>query len=489
MRLCTFSFFFLLSVCVNATSNDALVVDFDARAIKANRDIPVVSYADVLERATPSVVAVYTSSMVAGRNSAMGVPRGMEDLLRQFGFQIPGGSQGYSDGSSQKSPRQESTGVGSGVIISSDGYIVTNHHVVTSRQGEPVDEIRVRLSDDREYVAELIGSDAKTDVAVLRINTEEELAAVTIANSDLLKVGDIVFAIGNPLEIGLTATQGIVSATGRNSLNILGRGGYENFIQTDASINLGNSGGALIDAWGRLVGINTAIVSGSGGSIGIGFAIPSNMTLRIARNLIDRGEVPRGMLGLFPENLTGDLAAAFGLESTKGALVTEVQNSSPADRAGIEHGDIIIRIDTVEIESAAQLRLVVSEMQPGSDVVVTLIREGEEIALPVTLGSLSGLMPMANPSRLEGVRLQSVTDLDLDSEFSLPDINNGVFVQDVEAESPYVNELFKGMVIAEINGRTVVSPESVEKQLKEGVNTLYVWYSGNWRYLVIRLKD
>ena len=137
----------------------------------------------------------------------------------------------------------------------------------------------------------------KTDVAVLRINTEEELAAVTIANSDLLKVGDIVFAIGNPLEISLTATQGIVSAIGRNSLNILGRGGYENFIQTDAAINLGNSGGALIDAWGRLVGINTAIVSGSGGSIGIGFAIPSNMTLRIARNLIDRGEVPRGMLG------------------------------------------------------------------------------------------------------------------------------------------------------------------------------------------------
>ena len=352
-----------------------------------------------------------------------------------------------------------------------------------------MDEIRVRLSDDREYVAELIGSDAKTDVAVLRINTEEELAAVTIANSDLLKVGDIVFAIGNPLEIGLTATQGIVSATGRNSLNILGRGGYENFIQTDASINLGNSGGALIDAWGRLVGINTAIVSGSGGSIGIVFAIPSNMTLRMARNLMDRGEVPRGMLGLFPENLTSDLAAAFGLESTKGALVTEVQNSSPADRAGIEHGDIIIRIDTVEIESAAQLRLVVSEMQPGSDVVVTLIRKGEEIALQVTLGSVSGLMPLANPSRLEGVRLQSVTDLDVDSDVSLPNVSSGVFVQDVEADSPYVNELIKGMVIAEINGKTVISPQSVEKQLKKGVNTLYVWYSGNWRYLVIRLKD
>ena len=488
MRLNTFLLFFLLSVCVKANSNDALIVDSDATAIKANRDIPVVSYASVLERATPSVVAVYTSSMVASRNSATGVPRGMEDLLRQFGFQVPGGSQGYND-FTEKSPRQESTGVGSGVIISSDGYIVTNHHVVTSRRGEPVDEIRVRLSDDREYVAELIGSDAKTDVAVLRINTEEELAAVTIANSDLLKVGDIVFAIGNPLEIGLTATQGIVSATGRNSLNILGRGGYENFIQTDASINLGNSGGALIDAWGRLVGINTAIVSGSGGSIGIGFAIPSNMTLRIARNLIDRGEVPRGMLGLFPENLTGDLAAAFGLKSTKGALVTEVQNNSPADRAGIEHGDIIVRIDTVQIESAAQLRLVVSEMQPGSDVVVTLIRKGEEIALPVTLGSLGGLMYMANPGRLQGVRLQSITDLDPDSEVSLPDISNGVFVQDIEADSPYVNELTKGMVIAEINGSRVVSPESVEELLKEGVNTLYVWYSGNWRYLVIRLKD
>ena len=213
------------------------------------------------------------------------------------------------------------------------------------------------------------------------------------------------------------------------------------------------------------------------------------MTLRIARNLIDRGEVPRGMLGLFPENLTSDLAAAFGLKSTKGALVTEVQNSSPADRAGIEHGDIIIRIDTVQIESAAQLRLVVSEMQPGSDVVVTLIRKGEEIALPVTLGSLSGLMHVANPGRLQGVRLQSATDIDADSEVSLPDISNGVFVQSIEADSPYVNELTKGMVIAEINGSRVVSPESVEVLLKEGVNTLYVWYSGNWRYLVIRLKD
>ncbi len=489
MRLSTLSLFFLFCVCLKAISNDELVVDFDARAIKANRDIPVVSYANVLERATPSVVAVYTSSMVASRNSAVGVPRGLEDLLRQFGFQVPGGSQRYGNGSGQEPPQQESTGVGSGVIISSDGYIVTNHHVVTNRRGEPVDEIRVRLSDDSEYVAELVGSDANTDVAVLRINTEEELAAVTIANSDLLKVGDIVFAIGNPLEIGLTATQGIVSAIDRNSLNILGRGGYENFIQTDAAINLGNSGGALIDAWGRLVGINTAIVSRTGGNIGIGFAIPSNMTLSIARNLIDRGEVPRGYLGVTLEDVTDELADAFGLESTKGALVTKVINNTAADRAGIKHGDIIKRIDSIEIDSFVQLRLTVSQILPGSEVIVTLIRKGEEIALPVTLGSLSGPMYIANLGRLQGVRLQSVTDADVDSEVPLPAISNGVYVQNIEADSPYVNKLVKGMVIAEINGRTVVSPESVDELLKEGVNTLYVWNSGKWGYLVISLED
>ena len=199
----------------------------------------------------------------------------------------------------------------------------------------------------------MIGTDAKTDVAVIKIDADAELDAVVLADSDKIRTGDIVFAIGSPHGQSQTVTQGIVSATERTSLEILGPGSYENFIQTDAAINLGNSGGALIDALGRLVGINTAIVSRSGGSIGLGYAIPANMAIQVARSLIEIGEVPRGLLGLFPVDLTAELAEAFDLESTDGALVNEVQEDSPAERGGIRHGDIIIRIDKVSIVSGS----------------------------------------------------------------------------------------------------------------------------------------
>jgi Trypsin-like serine proteases, typically periplasmic, contain C-terminal PDZ domain len=272
-----------------------LDVRLDKSPIKAREAGPVLSYADVLEQATPSVVAVYTSRMVMERSGGRQVP----ELFRQFGLPVPRGME------PETAPRErrEQLGVGSGVIISPQGYIITNHHVVEGARGREADEIRVLLGDGVEYEAELVGSDRKTDVAVLKVKPDEPLPALTLADSEKLRVGDVVFAIGNPLDVGLTATQGIVSATGRDQGGrILGPGSYENFIQTDAAINLGNSGGALIDARGRLVGINTAIVSRSGGSIGIGFAIPVNMVLNVARNLIETGEVPRGMLGLFPDD-------------------------------------------------------------------------------------------------------------------------------------------------------------------------------------------
>lgn len=265
------------------------------------------------------------------------------------------------------------------------------------------------------------------------------MPAVTLADSELLRVGDVVFAIGNPLDVGLTATQGIVSATGRSQGGrILGPGSYEDFIQTDAAINLGNSGGALIDAWGRLVGINTAIVSGSGGSIGIGFAIPVNLVLNVATNLIQRGEVPRGMLGLFPSDLTRDMAEAFGLDNTRGALVNQVQEDSPASRGGILHGDIITRIDAMPIDSAAELRLVVSQILPGTEVVVTLIRQGETKELPVTLGSLNGRIASstAQSGPLEGVVLRPL-DAEVQDSFSIPEEIDGVLVMDVAEDSLY----------------------------------------------------
>ncbi|CAA6691492.1 MULTISPECIES: Do family serine endopeptidase [unclassified Lentimonas] len=466
-----------------AQKNPELRVVEDSRAVASIGETPVVSYADVLDKATPSVVAVYTSRLVQP-SYYQRAPQGLQDLLRQFGRPAP---QSQSDGSKE---RMEQVGVGSGVIISEDGYIVTNYHVIQAQRGQVADEIRVRLSDDVEYVATLVGSDEKTDVAVLKIEPEEVLPVVTIADSAKLRVGDIVFAIGNPMDVGLTATQGIVSALGRDSSGILGPGAYENFIQTDAAVNLGNSGGALIDAAGRLIGINTAIVSGSGGSIGIGFAIPSNMVLNVAANLIESGEVPRGLLGLIPVNLTPDLAEAFGLSSMHGALVNQVQVDSPADRGGVRHGDIIMQVDEVKIESAQQLRLVISQMRPGRKVEVTLIRQGETLTLPVVLGSLTGSVASleVEQSILEGVQLLSI-DSRLRKGWSLPDDVDGVGIGDVLPESPYSELLARGMVIVEVNGNAVTTTEDLEAQLQVGANRLYIWSSGTNHFIALYVQE
>ena len=465
-----------------ANKNPVLRIHQDPRSVAAVKEVPLVSYADVLAEATPSVVAVYTSRIVQP-SYYQRAPEGMQEFFRYFGRPVPESSVGV-----EPQERLQQVGVGSGVIISEDGYIVTNHHVVQVQRGRAADEIRVRLSDGVEYVATLVGSDKKTDVAILKIEPEDVLPAVTVADSSNLRVGDIVFAIGNPLDVGLTATQGIVSALGRDSFGILGAGSYENFIQTDAAVNQGNSGGALIDAAGRLVGINTAIVSRTGGSIGIGFAIPSDMALNVVTNLIESGEVPRGLLGLLPVNLTPDLADAFNLPSTRGALVNQVQLDSPADKAGIQHGDIIMQVDDVEIESAPQLRLVVSQMRPGRKVAVELIREGETLHLPVVLGSLSGslISSAAEQEILEGVLFESI-DRSSREALSIPDGVEGVLVSDLLPESPYAALMSVGMVVLEVNGLAVTSPAELNQQLQQGVNRLYIWSSGSKQFMVIRL--
>ena len=464
-----------------ADKNPPLNVKVDAQSIATVAEMPLVSYADVLEQATPSVVAVYTSRIVSARQSQT-----LMEIYRQFGRSVPPAAP--EKGSNRE--RKERLGVGSGVIISEDGYIVTNYHVVQGMRGREVDEILVRLNDGTEYEAILIGSDSKTDVAVLKVEANASLPAVTLADSDLLRVGDIVFAIGNPRDLGLTATQGIVSALERNrGGEILGAGSYENFIQTDAAINLGNSGGALVDAWGRLVGINTAIVSNSGGSIGLGFAIPVNMVLNVASNLIKSGEVPRGMLGLFPDDLSREMAEAFGLESTQGALVSQVQENSPASRGGIRHGDIILKIDEREIDSAAELRLVVSQILPATRVAVTLIRQGETIVLPITLGSLTGKVAgiHSDSSPFEGVRLRLLDD-ELREGYPIPEDVDGVLVIDVEDDSPFVDKLDPLTVIIEINGNAIESIDGIEENLViGGQNRLYVWAGGKKRFVILKL--
>lgn len=464
-----------------ADKNPPLNVKVDAQSIATSEDMPLVSYAGVLGQATPSVVAVYTSRIVSARQILT-----LPEFYRQFGRPIP--RMMPEEGSNRE--RKERLGVGSGVIISADGYIVTNYHVVQGMRGREVDEILVRLNDGTEYVATLIGSDSKTDVAILKIEADASLPAVTLADSDLLRVGDIVFAIGNPRDLGLTATQGIVSALERNrGGQILGAGSYENFIQTDAAINLGNSGGALVDAWGRLVGINTAIVSSSGGSIGLGFAIPVNMVLNVASNLIKSGVVPRGMLGLFPDDLNREMADAFGLESTRGALVNQVQEDSPASRGGIRHGDIILKIDEREIDSAAELRLVVSQVLPGTKVAVTLIRQGKTMVLPITLGSLTGKVGAINTdsSALKGVILRPLDD-DLRDAYSIPKDLDGVLLIDVKDDSPFVDKLEALTVIIEINGNAVNSIDGIEENLvMNRQNRFYIWADGKKRFVILKL--
>ena len=463
-----------------ADKNPPLNVKVDAQSIATSEDMPLVSYAGVLGQATPSVVAVYTSRIVSARQILT-----LPEFYRQFGRPIP--RMMPEEGSNRE--RKERLGVGSGVIISADGYIVTNYHVVQGMRGREVDEILVRLNDGTEYVATLIGSDSKTDVAILKIEADASLPAVTLADSDLLRVGDIVFAIGNPRDLGLTATQGIVSALERNrGGQILGAGSYENFIQTDAAINLGNSGGALVDAWWRLVGINTAIVSSSGGSIGLGFAIPVNMVLNVASNLIKSGEVPRGMLGLFPDDLNREMADAFGLESTRGALVNQVQEDSPASRGGIRHGDIILKIDEREIDSAAELRLVVSQVLPGTKVAVTLIRQGKTMVLPITLGSLTGKVGAINTdsSALKGVILRPLDD-DLRDAYSIPKDLDGVLLIDVKDDSPFVDKLEALTVIIEINGNAVNSIDGIEENLvMNRQNRFYIWADGKKRFVILK---
>ena len=444
----------------------------------------VASYADVLDPARSAVVSVTTASIVEIMRGRGRSP--MEEFLRRYyGLpQDPRGEQPEGERFEQRVPN----GLGSGVIISNDGYILTNNHVVSDNSGDPADEITVHLNDGREVEAVLVGRDSRTDVALLKIE-ESGLPFITMADSNQLRVGDIVFAIGNPLGVGQTSTMGIVSATGRTNLGLLGNQGYENFIQTDAAINRGNSGGALVDAKGRLVGINTAIFSQSGGNIGIGFAIPSRLARTVVLELIDSGRVRRGYLGVSISDLNPDMAEAFGLESTDGALIESVQDGSPAAKAGIERGDIIIRIEDRVVESVADLRLKVAALRPGTEVAVVILRDGEEEELSVTLSSLDDPTAVVTPedSPLNGVGLEPVTPASRD-EWNVEE-ESGIIVTSVEARSPYSQILAPGMVILEVNDEEVTTIGQLSEQLRPGrVNKLWVSYRGNRGYLALRVQ-
>ena len=428
----------------------------------------VTGYADVLSKATPAVVGVYTAQVV--RRSFPNASNPLEDFLRRY----YGLSRGVEP--SRVEEQKVPSGMGSGVIIAPEGYAITNAHVITDqRTGKPVDEVSVKLSDKREFPAEIVGFDKATDIAVLKINASEALPSITLADSAKLRVGDIVFAAGNPLGVGLTVTMGIVSATGRTDLGILkDPGAYENFIQTDAAINQGNSGGALIDAKGRLVGINTAIYSRTGGSIGIGFAIPVNLARSVMTGLIEKGGVQRGFLGVQLEDLPAD----------EGARTTGVVKGSPADRAGIQSNDIIVEAAGKEIASVAELRLAISQTPPGASVPLVIIRHSQRKKLRVTLGSLDDtLRPGIGGLVVPGVTLAPL-DGDLRRRFDIPNTVAGLVVTESSGEEQTIR---KGVVIVEINGQGVRDEKDARANLRRGLNRFYVWFKGRYNFLPYRI--
>lgn len=332
------------------------------QAADTSRQVAGVSFADAVARATPAVVNIYTTKAV----EVPLIPLPADPELNRLFRSLPGFTQ-----------RRQSGSLGSGVVVRNDGYIVTNYHVV-----EAADSIRVALNDGRESDARVVGADPETDLAVLKVGLPK-LQAIPFESDATLRVGDVVLAIGNPFGVGQTTTLGIVSALGRNRLGI---NIYENFIQTDAAINPGNSGGALVDAQGRLVGINTAIYSETGGSLGIGFAIPAKTAERILKEIIETGKVTRGWLGVEPQDLSPELMRAFGLKGSDGVVIAGVLRGGPAHRAGLRVGDIVMAMDGEAVQDSIGFLNALAPRKPGSTLELDILREGKQFKVRVEVG-------------------------------------------------------------------------------------------------------
>ncbi len=405
---------------------------------QAVADEPLPSLAPMLKQVTPAVVNV----LVKGK--------GKGQVQHPF-FNDPNFRQFFGD----RVPEREVRGLGSGVIVDAkQGLVLTNHHVIAQ-----ADEIKIRLADDRELDAELVGSDPDSDVAVLRIPAKN-LTAVEIGNSDKLEVGDFVVAIGNPFGLRQTVTSGIVSAKGRSGLG----NRYENFIQTDASINRGNSGGALVDLRGRLVGINTAIISTSGGSVGIGFAIPIKLAMSVMDQIVEHGSVKRGMLGVIGQDLTPELAKAFGLDAARGAVVARVLEDSAAAEAGLKSGDIITKVDDQEIRNFDALRNAIGLYREGDKVKIDYLRDGERMSVKLALGKST----MVGSGSVDHPRLRGATLSDLPEDHPLAEqLEGGVLVEEVERASPAAEAgLRPGDVITSVNRKPVESLAALNELLE-----------------------
>ena len=493
-----FVFGFLLAAPSHSLRADELkYADLEKKISVDKNPVPaecgvVSSYAPALSKVMPAVVTIFSSKSVAAKERN---PQ-QEELFRRMFPDIP---EDFFERQPEGGDQKEE-GLGSGVIISADGYILTNNHVVGD-----ADEIKLTLPSDKkkEYVATLIGADPQTDVALIKIDAKD-LPHVVIGDSSALQIGDVALAVGNPLGLEQTATIGIISAVGRSDVNIIEQG-YENFIQTDAAINRGNSGGALVDASGRLIGIPTAIQSNfSGGNIGIGFAIPSNMALNIVQRLLDGGGiVKRGFLGVFLRDLDTNMAKALGQDNTNGVLVAEIGEKTPAEAAGMKPGDLIVGYDGKPVQGMQQLRLDISNTAPGSEVVFEIIRKGEKTDLKVKLGDLEDNQlaasgPSSRPKApkdadlIEGV---IVDDLDEETRSSLQvdKAVKGVLVKSVKDGAAAAEAgLRPGMIITQIDQSDVTTLDEARKVVEgfEGdVLLLQVYLAGRRDILAVPLKE
>ncbi len=446
-------------------------------------------FADIAAKVSPAVVFVSVEQEYTQRIPDMRYFDPFEDFQNDEFFQRFFGPQFRQRQQQQQQPRERKQirrGQGSGFIVSADGYILTNNHVV-----KDANKITVKMSDDKELQAKVVGTDPETDVAVIKVDANN-LPTVVLGDSDKLKVGQWVLAIGNPFGLSHTVTAGIVSAKGRSRI---GLAEYEDFIQTDAAINFGNSGGPLIDIDGKVVGINSAIYSQSGGYMGIGFAVPINMAKYVYEQIVAGGKVTRGYIGIYGEDVSPEMAEMFGAKGYKGVVVNNIMKDSPAEKAQLQKGDIIIKKDGKAIDNWDNFRNEVAKIPPGKKIIVTVVRDGKEKEVEIELAPRESKTASADvqdeSAQKLGITVQNLTT-ELAQHFGYKDEQSGVIVTGVEADSPLADAgVAVGTLIMEVNRQKVKDTDEFWQLIKKAGNSilLYVRQGEYARYIVVKLAE
>jgi serine protease Do len=472
--LVVLSFLFLLSgACLNSNTAHAggKAISQDSKQLLGNLSNAL---AEVAEGVRPAVVNISTTTTISAKENPFG------DMFNDPFFRRFFGDQFNHPGPNRK---HKSSALGSGVLVSDKGYILTNSHVVKG-----ADEIKVVLYDKREFKGTIVGADPKTDLAVVKIDARD-LPTVKMGSSSALKTGDVVLAIGNPFGLNQTITMGIVSAVGRSHI---GLADFEDFIQTDAAINPGNSGGALVNTNGELVGINTAIFSTSGGYMGIGFAIPSDMATGVMDSIIKHGKVVRGWLGVSIQDLSPELAKSFNITEQTGALVSGIMENSPAYKAGLKQGDLIIELDGKTVSDSTNLRNMVSALSPGTKIGIKIIRDGKRQSLTAALGEFKEKAEIKRTEYknvLNGITVQDLTT-GMRDKLDISETAGGVVVTDVASDSPSHGLLQAGDVIQEVDRQKIKGTQDYEQavsKIKEKDSVLLLVYrQGGSIYLTIK---